>query len=61
MKNFEYKKRAAIIGIIIGIMIFLSSCSGSSSYQLHNKDGSLNMQYYNDMQTYFNNHPEKRP
>ena len=37
------------------------SSKSSSSYQLHNKDGSINWEYYNDMQDYFEKHPEKLP
>lgn len=37
-----------------------SSSTGSSSYQLHDKDGNINWEY-NDMQDYFKKHPEKRP
>ena len=55
----------AVIVVVIGMIIGLASCSdsgsSSSSYQLHNKDGSINWNYYNDMQDYFNKHPEKRP
>ena len=54
-----------IIAIIAAIIMGLVSCSGgsgsSSSYQLHNKDGSINWEYYNDMQDYFAKHPDKRP
>ena len=64
--NNNKGKGSSIIAIIIAIVLLmglLGSCSdgSSSSYQLHNKDGSLNMQYYNDMQDYFAKHPEKRP
>ncbi len=55
----------AIIVAIVLLMGLIGSCGGggssSSSYQLHNKDGTINQQYYNDMQDYFNKHPEKRP
>ena len=55
----------AVIVVVIGMIIGLASCSdsGSSSsrYQLHNKDGSINWNYYNDMQDYFAKHPEKLP
>ena len=50
-----------VFAIIIGVASCGSSGSSSSSYQLHNKDGSSNWQYYNDMQDYFDKHPEKRP
>lgn len=55
----------AVIVVVIGMIIGLASCSdsgsSSSSYQLHNKDGSINWNYYNDMQDYFAKHPEKLP
>ncbi len=36
-------------------------CSSSSSYDLHNKDGSINEDYVRDMNEYFEKHPEKLP
>lgn len=54
-----------ILTLIVCIVIGIASCSpsggSSSSYQLHNKDGSINREYYNDMQDYFKKHPEKLP
>ena len=48
--------------IILAIMtILVAGCTSSSSYQLHNKDGSLNQKYVNDMNDYFKKHPEKNP
>ena len=55
----------AVIVVVIGMIIGLASCSdsgsSSSNYQLHNKDGSINWNYYNDMQDYFAKHSEKLP
>ena len=61
MKNF--KKSILLISLLIVIAVSLSACSSSSSscYSLHNKDGSLNMQYVQDMSDYFEKHPEKLP
>lgn len=58
------KKGVAVI--LLAFMLFgMSACMGSSSssssYQLHDKDGNINWDYYNDMQDYFEKHPEKRP
>ncbi len=54
-----------IVMFVIAILIGFASCGGggssSSSYQLHNKDGSINWEYYSDMQDYFAKHPEKLP
>ena len=55
----------AIIFVVV-LCILFASCDGSSSrsnssYQLHNKDGTNNWKYYNDMQDYFAKHLEKRP
>ena len=57
------KKITAVFICIIVIMCGASSCGGSSSssYQLHDKDGNVNWDYYNDMQDYFDKHPEKLP
>lgn len=53
------------IGVILFIVFFVGSCSGqyknSSSYQLHNKDGSLNWNYIQDMQDYFKANPDELP
>lgn len=54
-----------VVAVLLGMMMLfgITGCnsSSSSSYQLHNKDGSLNWEYYNDMQNYFKEHPEKLP
>ena len=57
-----------ILGFFVVLTALLVSCEGgscsdysSSSYQLHNKDGTINWKYYNDMQDYFAKHPEKLP
>jgi ABC-type oligopeptide transport system substrate-binding subunit len=50
----------SIIIVVIVILLF-TACSSSSSYQLHNKDGSLNMKYVDDMNDYFEKHPDKLP
>ena len=58
------KKKPMIICMIINLAIMtmlLAGCTSSSNYQLHNKDGSLNKQYVNDMNDYFKKHPEKNP
>lgn len=57
------KKTVAVVMMIVTIILGLSSCGGSSSssYQLHDKDGNINWEYYNDMQDYFKKHPEKLP
>ncbi len=52
---------AVVFGLIFVACIGVSSSSSSSSYQLHNQDGSLNMDYVNDMNEYFEKHPEKLP
>lgn len=53
---------AIIIVICFFVVAALTSCGdSSSSYDLYNKDGSINWEYYNDMQNYFEKHPEKRP
>ncbi|MBQ6120091.1 MAG: hypothetical protein IJK98_12720 [Clostridia bacterium] len=57
-------KKVIIAILLVVVMLFgLGACGGSSSssYQLHKKDGSINWEYYNDMQDYFKKHPEKRP
>lgn len=52
-----------VIGIVVLLIAF--SCAfgkeSRSSYDLHNSDGSINWNYYNDMQDYFSKHPEKNP
>ena len=61
-------KKNTIIGIIVitllvivlGI-VFFGGDGSSSSYQLHNKDGSINWNYYSDMQDYFARNPDKLP
>lgn len=60
MKHF---KAALFIAFMLAMTVVLSACSdgASSSYNLHNKDGSLNMQYIQDMNDYFEKHPEKLP
>ena len=59
------KKHARAVCLILAIMTMalfaMGSGSDSSSYQLHNKDGSLNQDYVNDMNDYFEKHPEKLP
>lgn len=59
------RKRARVVCLILAIMTMglfaMGSGSDSSSYQLHNKDGSLNMDYVNDMNSYFEKHPDKLP
>ena len=65
-KKDEARGKIVLIVVIIIFTLFaLFSCaeggSSSSSYDLYNKDGSINWQYYNDMQNYFEKHPEKRP
>ena len=58
------KKVIAVILLVATILLGTSACGGSSSsssYQLHDKDGNINWEYYNDMQDYFKKHPEKRP
>ena len=60
MKN----SKVVLLVILMTVMtIILSACSNSSSsgYDLHNKDGSLNMEYIADMNEYFKEHPEKLP
>jgi hypothetical protein len=48
--------------VLVTMALFaMGSGSSSSSYQLHNKDGSLNKDYVNDMNDYFKKHPEKLP
>ncbi len=66
MKNGGNKGSTIIIVIVLiaAIIFGIASCGGgasSSSYQLHNSDGSINWDYYNDMQNYFAKHPEKLP
>ena len=59
--------KTIVLSIIIVVIVFLllKACSSSSisnsSYQLHNKDGSLNMKYVDDMNDYFKKHPDKLP
>ncbi|MBQ7638782.1 MAG: hypothetical protein IJS90_07775 [Clostridia bacterium] len=58
------KRTFLVFLLIITVIIGTSACGGSSSsssYQLHDKDGNINWDYYNDMQDYFEKHPEKRP
>lgn len=58
----KYGKRIALMVMLLVLMVMLTGCGGSSSsYQLKNKDGSLNMKYVNDMNNYFKKHPEKLP
>ncbi len=62
-----FKKYSVIIVVLAIIIIIIAASSGacssssSSSYDLHNPDGSLNMEYVDDMNEYFKNHPEKLP
>ena len=60
-KNIIYLIILCVSLVIIVVACSVSSGSSSSDYSLHNKDGSLNIRYYNEMQDYFNKHPEKRP
>jgi len=55
------KRIIALFILLIVLCTILTACSSSSSYDLHNKDGSLNMQYVQDMNDYFKKHPEKLP
>lgn len=60
----DVKKIIAVILLAITVFSLYScgsSSTGSSRYQLHDKDGNINWEYYNDMQDYFKKHPEKRP
>ncbi len=54
------KKIIALLLLALMIVGFCA-CDDSSSYSLHNKDGSINWEYYNDMQDYFEKNPDKRP
>ena len=46
-------KFALLFLILCMLLVTLCGCGGgSSNYQLHNKDGSLNMKYVNDMNRY---------
>lgn len=45
----EGGSKAYIIVLIIFILFGLVSCTTPSSYDLHNKDGSLNTEYVYDM------------
>lgn len=60
MKKFT---RMICLVLVMATMAIFAMGSGSSdsSYQLHNKDGSLNMDYVNDMNEYFKKHPDKLP
>ena len=58
------KVKRIILAVVLmaRMLIGFGACNdSSSSYQLHNKDGSINWEYYNDMQDYFAEHPEKLP
>lgn len=66
----ETKKKILLALFIIGTFLMTTcmyvsceqGCDNShSSYQLYNKDGTINWKYYNDMQDYFAKHPEKLP
>lgn len=54
-----------ILTLIVWIVIGIASCNSirdtPSSYELHNKDGSINWEYFDNMQDYFKKHPEKLP
>ena len=58
MKHF---KVALFIALMLATTVALTACSNRSSYDLHNADGSLNMQFIQDMNDYFEKHPEKLP
>lgn len=49
------------LSLVLMVLLATGCGSSSSSYQLHNKDGSLNREYVNDMNEYFKEHPEKLP
>ena len=53
----------AVVFIVGWIIVCVWGCARpySGSYQLHNKDGSLNWEYVTDMWDYFEKHPEKNP
>lgn len=52
----------AVIALVFMLLFGLTTCgSSSSSYDLHDKNGNINWNYVNDMNDYFNKHPEKRP
>lgn len=58
------KHRIICLILVMLSMAFFAIASGSSessSYQLHNEDGSLNEDYVNNMNDYFEEHPEKLP
>ena len=60
----EMKKVLQMICLMIclfTITFVAVGCSSESTYQLHNKDGSLNQDYIDDMNEYFEKHPEKLP
>ena len=51
------KKVFLLITLLVTMVVTLAACSSSSSsYSLHNKDGSLNMKYVTDMNNYFKKH-----
>lgn len=60
-KKMKHFKVALFIALMLATTVALSACSNRSSYDLHNADGSLNMQYIQDMNDYFEKHPEKLP
>ncbi len=57
----KIKVISVILFIIALIIVLLDDSSSSSSYSLHNSDGTLNTEYVNDMNEYFEKHPEKLP
>lgn len=60
MKKFT---RMICLVLVMATMAIFAMGSGSSdsSYQLYNEDGSINQEYYNDMNDYFEEHPDKLP
>lgn len=69
-KPMDIKSKVAIISVI-GLLAMLImtgmesekpfDCSGKDAYKLQNDDGTLNMDYYHDMQVYFQKHPDQLP
>ena len=58
----KYMKSVLLTVVLLILLGILTGCGGSSSsYQLRNKDGSLNMKYVNNLNNYFKKHPEKLP
>lgn len=56
-------KKIMVAIMLLMFLLSLTACSGSSSssYQLHDKNGNINWEYYNDMQDYFERNPDKLP